>query len=374
MAFCRSGPFDVDFPSGRCFYILNMQKVVETKKVFVAMSGGVDSSMAAKLLQDQEYEVIGVYFDLQKNNGQDWRMVKQVCASLGVKCAKVNFVREFRQEVIDYFCDSYARGQTPNPCVVCNRQIKFGLFWRWAKEQGADFIATGHYARLRQEFSIFNLCRGKDKDKDQSYFLYRLTQKDLKHILFPLGDYTKKEIIELAKKHKLPNANKFSSQDVCFLSGKNLSEFLSQKIKSVKAGKIKELETKKPFGDHRGLTFYTYGQRAGIGLAGGPWYVAEKDARKNTLYVTKNKKKLLSKKLTCRKLSWITDKKPESPRQIRAQIRYRSNPSQVIISQSKKNKKDLRVVFAKAQYAIAPGQSVVFYQGEKVLGGGIISQ
>ncbi len=351
-----------------------MQKIVRPGKVFVAMSGGVDSSMAAKLLQDQEYEVVGVYFDLQKNNGQDWRMVKQVCARLGIECVKVDFAKEFRQEVIDYFCDSYAKGQTPNPCVVCNQRIKFGLFWRWAKNQGADFIATGHYARLGQKFSIFNLGRGKDKEKDQSYFLYRLTQKDLRRILFPLGDYTKKEIIELAKKHKLPNAQSPSSQDVCFLQGRTLSEFLRQKNKDIKKGEIRELETKNLLGQHHGLMFYTLGQRAGVGLASGPWYVAGKNARENTLFVTRNKNKLLARELICGKINWVVDKKPELPLRVQAQIRYRSKPSQAVISQSKKNKKDLKVVLAKAQYAVVPGQSVVFYRGQKVLGGGIISK
>ena len=354
------------------------------RKVFVAMSGGVDSSMAALLLKKQGFAVTGVYFNLFNRPDADWQMVKRAGRKIGIPTKKINFQTDFQRQIINYFCRSYQRGQTPNPCIFCNPQIKFGLFWRWAKKQRADFLATGHYARLQREFPISNfqfpnkkgknklyLLKGKDKTKDQSYFLYRLRQKDLARILFPLGDLTKIKVRALAKKNGLPNAQKVSSQNVCFMQKTDLKTFLGQKIKTAaKPGQIREKETKKFLGQHQGLIFYTRGQRGGLGLGGGPWYVVDKDRRQNVLEVTKNKKLLLDRELICRQLNWILDSPPKLPLKVLAQIRYRAKPTRAQIKKAKDNQ--LRVIFDQPQYAPAAGQSVVFYDEEKVLGGGVI--
>jgi tRNA-specific 2-thiouridylase len=254
---------------------------------------------------------------------------------------------------------------TPNPCIVCNKEIKFGLFLEKALKQKADFIATGHYARTKDG----RLLKAKDKEKDQSYFLWRLSQKQLKKVIFPIGVHARQEVEKMAKKFKLPFAGVRKSQEICFIPG-TVGEFLKNNLKS-KPGQI--INTRGDvLGKHQALHFYTIGQRKGIELSGGPYYVLDKDFKKNVLIVTKNERDLFKKELYIRQVNWLIGKKPVFPLKINAKIRYRQKASSAKIF--KKSKSEFyRLVFDKAQRAVTPGQSVVFYQGSEVLGGGIIS-
>lgn len=329
--------------------------------------------MAALLLKQKGYDVVGVYFDLFGNGQEDWLTVQKVGQKLKIKTLRANFKRDFQKRVVDYFCSAYQKGTTPNPCVVCNPQIKFGLFWRWARKKKADFIATGHYACSQPKSpATFKILRAKDKRKDQSYFLYRLTQNDLRHVLFPVGSYTKKEVVKIAQKNKLPNAGKASSQDVCFLQNLKLGSYLEKNLKTQKkAGLIKELETKRVLGEHQGLLFFTLGQRSGLGLAGGPWYVADKKKAKNILYVTKNKKNIWQNVFQAQKINWISFREPRYPLETKAQIRYQGEVVKATVKKAGSRK--IKVFLQKSLFAPTPGQSVVFYRGDEVLGGGIIN-
>jgi len=259
-----------------------------------------------------------------------------------------NFEKEFKKEVVDYSTKKEKEGLTPNPCVVCNKEIKFGLFLKKALSLGADYIATGHYVQLKDG----KLYKGKDKTKDQSYFLWKLNSKILKHVLFPVGGYDKKEVVKLAKKYKLPFNEVSESQDVCFdiKHKKNPGDIIDT--------------NKKVVGKHDGLWFYTIGQRKGIGLAGGPYYVLAKDIRKNRLIVTKEEKDLLRKELLVKSVNWVSDK-PKLPIKVKVKIRYRSEA--VLASFNGK-----KVIFTKPQRAITSGQSAVFYKGSQLIAGGII--
>ena len=301
-----------------------------------------------------------------------------------------NFEKQFKRRIVDYFLDSYKKGITPNPCVVCNKEIKFGLLLEKALALNADYIATGHYARKIQnpKSKIQNLLKAKDKNKDQSYFLWMLNQKQLKRILFPIGDYTRKEVEKLAKKFKLPVLKAKKSVEICFikttmvaetsshltprsaqLTGQSsVNDFLKKYLKE-KPGKVVDTRGK-AVGNHRGLYFYTIGQRKGIGLPGGPYYVLDKDLKKNILIVTKNEKDLYKKELTTKNVNWVSGKEPKLPLKIKAKIRYRHQAASAAIYKLKT--KNYKLVFDKPQRAITPGQSVVFFKGQEVLGGGII--
>ena len=375
--------------------------MLRCSKVVVAMSGGVDSSAAVFLLQKQGYDVIGMFMRLI-NNGDDEHAARRVCAKLGVKFYPVNYSRQFEKEVIDYFIESYKQGLTPNPCVRCNRLIKFGALLKSAREVGADFLATGHYARLRREIQNFKsqitnkyqisniksqitemqinklsikykLLRGKDESKDQSYFLYNLGQKQLTKILFPLGEYTKEEVKKIVDKAKLPYIKK-ESQDVCFLSGDH-NDFLREKL-ILKKGDIKTLDGKK-IGEHQGLPLYTIGQRRGVEIGGvGPFYAAKRDYKTNTLYVVSDRDDpaLYSGKLIAGGVNWISGQEPKLPLSCQAVIRYRHQPVKCKVAKPPSGFKShsVAVVFSQPQRAVTPGQSVVLYNGDEVLGGGII--
>ena len=352
------------------------------------MSGGIDSSVAAGLLKQANFNVKGLFLKLYnsasfRNSQKEARKIAEV---LGIPFLVLDLRREFKQKVIDYFLKEYKRGRTPNPCVVCNREIKFGILLKEVLDLGADYLATGHYARLRQEIlnpldraelttprrvaseiRNYKLFRGKDKEKDQSYFLWQLNQKQLRYVLFPLGDYKKSEVIEIAKKFKIFKLVKKESRDVCFIKN-TVEEFLSPYLKQ-KFGKIINSEGK-VIGKHQGLWFYTIGQRRGIGVSGGPYYVSGKDFKKNLLIVTKNRNHLYKKSLICEKVNWISGKEPNIPFKIKAKIRYRHQPASAIAKKLKPN--IYKLTFKKPQRAITPGQSVVFYKREEVLGGGII--
>jgi tRNA-specific 2-thiouridylase len=349
-------------------------------RVYVAMSGGVDSSVAAALLKKQGYDVTGVFFKpwLSKdgrafcNWQEDKRDAARVAAKLGIKFKVWDFSKEYGNKVTKYTISSYRGGITPNPDVMCNKEIKFGLFLKKALAKGTDYIATGHYARLRGNKDL-KLLKGVDKNKDQSYFLWTLTQKQLKHCLFPIGDYTKPEVRKLAKRFGLHTHAKKDSQGVCFVGQLDVKEFLKGYIKP-RAGEIKLLETGKIIGRHDGAYYYTIGQRHGLDIktGGGPYFVADKDIKRNIIYVTTDEKKLASGAAKIKKISW-TGRQPVLPAKVGVKIRYRSESITAEISKSAKPGV-LIVKFKKPARAVTPGQSAVFYRGEIVLGGGVIMQ
>ncbi len=383
--------------------------VFKKQKVIVAMSGGVDSSVAAAMLKKQGYNIIGVFMRFwaedgtargrdAKNMQMSMRMDANRCCSfeayndarrvaqkLGIPLYTMNLKIPFKKWVVDYFLKEYKAGRTPNPCVECNRFIKFGELLRKAKAMGSDYVATGHYARISREipnskFQIpkLKLLKGRDSGKDQSYFLYTLTQEKLKHVLFPVGNYTKSQVRQTAKKWKLPVYAKRDSQEICFVS-KRLQDFLKRWLK-IKSGGIVEIETGKILGKHNGLPFYTIGQRKGLGLGSGPWYVVAIDAKSNILFVSRDEKKLLSKELLVTKLNWVSGSEPKLPIHVMARIRYKHKEASCRVESVKdvlkrgRYKNVYKVIFDKPQRAITPGQSVVFYRGEEVLGGGIINK
>lgn len=354
-------------------------------KVAVAMSGGVDSSTAAYLLKKQGYEVFGLFMRLGNNSEEAETAARRVARFLGLTFYPLNLKDRFEKEVIAYFLKSYGRGLTPNPCVKCNQLIKFGELLKRAEMLGADYLATGHYVKIKNEKLkmkngrkrfIYKLSRGKDETKDQSYFLYNLKQRELARLLFPLGDFRKEKIKKTAARAGLPNL-KSESQDICFLqqNGKALehNEFLKKHLR-LKSGAIKTLDGKK-VGEHQGLPLYTIGQRKGVEIGGiGPFYVVQADCKNNTLYVAKDgdDPALYKSELRAEKVSWIAGLKPKMPLECEAVIRYRHKPVKVMVSKDKKN--SYSVNFREPQRAITPGQSVVFYHGDEVLGGGEIGK
>ncbi len=342
----------------------------------VAMSGGVDSSVAVALLKKKGFDVVGVFmrFWSEPASGAGCAMNKccsfeayndarRVAQKLEIPIYTLNMKVPFKKLVVDYFLKEYQAGRTPNPCVECNRFIKFGELLRKAKAMGAEYVATGHYARVNGG----KLLKGKDPEKDQSYFLYTLTQDKLKQVLFPVGDYNKPWVRAMAKKFGLLVHAKKDSQEVCFV-GASLKNFLKKYLK-VKSGKILELESGKNLGEHDGLPFYTIGQRRGLALSGGPWYVVKMDAKKNILYISRNEKKLLSKEFTAEKVNWVSGSAPKLPLRVKAKIRYKHKEAPCVI---KKIKNNFKIIFDKPQRAVTAGQSAVFYRGDEVLGGGVI--
>jgi tRNA-specific 2-thiouridylase len=351
------------------------------RKALVLMSGGMDSSVAAALLKKEGFEVIGAFMRLANLPRFDEakERAEKVAKILKIPFYVFNLEKEFKKKIIDYFLKEYKAGNTPNPCVLCNKEIKFGLILEKALSLGANFVATGHYARKIQnpKSKIQKLLVAKDKKKDQSYFLWMLNQDQLKRILFPIGNYTKEEVRNFARKFKLPLLKAKKSVEICFIE-KTVNDFLRKYLKE-KPGKIVDTQGK-VLGEHRGLWFYTIGQRKGIGLSGGPWWVVDKDLKKNLLIVTKNEKDLLKKELFCKNVNWISGKEQKLPLEAKAKIRYKTDFAKVTIYSTFAHlrkfanikNKIYKVVFEKPQRAITPGQSVVFYKGEEVFGGGII--
>lgn len=344
------------------------------KRIAVAMSGGVDSSVAAKLLKVQGHDVRGIFlrFWKEKTSGEvDQALLdaRRAAAKIGLRLDDLNFKEIFKKQVVDNFLSEYGKGQTPNPCVRCNKSVKIGSLIKQAEKLGFDYLATGHYAINKNG----RLYKAKDKNKDQSYFLYTLNQNELKRLIFPLGEYTKPRVRALARKFKLPAAEKKESQEICFIQDKSHNEFLKRHLK-LKPGKIKTIGGK-TIGAHQGLPLYTIGQRKGIKIGGsGPYYAAKMDYKKNILYVANDgdDKILYNSKLIAKNVNWIAGAEPRLPLKCQAVIRYRHQPIKCVVTKINKNK--YQVKFAKALRAITPGQSVVFYRGEEVLGGGIICQ
>lgn len=337
-------------------------------KVAVALSGGVDSSAAALLLKEADYEVIGVHMRLWESphlNYQTQR-AENICRILGIPYHQVDLQREFEYHVVDYFCREYQQGRTPNPCVVCNHYVKFGLLLDKAFSLGAAYLATGHYARVQHYRNGHHLFKAKDTRRDQSYFLYTLTQEKLGRVLFPLGEHSRDEVRQMANQAGLPTTTK-SSQNICFISQKNYGAFLSQRFSSL-PGDVVDTQGRK-LGQHRGIAFYTVGQRHGLGLASGkPLYVVRIDPERNRI-VLGPEEELYSQKLTARNLSWISGKVPGEPVTARAKIRYKSKETEATLF-FRTDSAD--VDFAQPQKAVTTGQSIVFYNVDEVLGGGII--
>jgi tRNA-specific 2-thiouridylase len=361
---------------------------MENKKVAVAISGGVDSAVSAKMLKDQGYDLIGIYMHLGFKNDLAEKAAKEVCDSLGIDFVVEDISQSFKREVVDYFISSYKKGLTPNPCVKCNKIIKFGALLEAAKKHGADFLATGHYLQKRYSkyklvhivykylVQYFNLKKGhklfisKDSLKDQTYFLYNLNQEILKQVMFPVGNYRKSKIKKIAKKANLPTL-KQESQDICFLSGDH-NIFLKEHLKD-NPGSIRKLNGEE-IGQHNGLYFYTIGQRRGINIGGsGPYYVAKLDYETNTLYVVNewNHEILYNKELIAKDVNFLKDRAPNLPYSCQAVIRYGHAPVDCVVYKNEKGE-GYRVVFNEKQRAVTVGQSVVFYQGRELIGGGVI--
>ncbi|MEH6438012.1 tRNA 2-thiouridine(34) synthase MnmA [Massilia sp. DD77] len=358
------------------------------KKVVIGMSGGVDSSVAAWMLKEQGYEVIGLFMKNWEDDDdseycstrQDWIDAASVADVVGVDIEAVNFAAEYKDRVFAEFLREYQAGRTPNPDVLCNAEIKFKAFLDHAMKLGADLIATGHYARVRQNGAKFELLKALDSTKDQSYFLHRLSQAQLSKSLFPLGETPKTEVRKIAEKLKLPNAAKKDSTGICFIGERPFRDFLNRYL-SYKPGPMK-LDDGTVVGEHVGLSFYTLGQRKGIGIGGlksrknadgtsEPWFVARKDIEQNTLYIVQGHDHpwLLSNRLEAGQASWVAGEAPE-PRQLSAKTRYRQ--ADVACSVQAQGLDRFSLDFAEPQWAVTPGQSAVLYDGDVCLGGGII--
>ncbi len=365
--------------------------MLQKKKVAVAMSGGVDSSVVAAILKDRGYQVFGVTLDLLQQEkdakGDIYRRcsssraiedARRTCEQLGIDHHVLNLKETFQKKVVDYFIREYERGRTPNPCVVCNRFIKFDVLLKEVFSLGGEQLATGHYARLFYDSSSDThfLYKARDFHKDQTYFLYNLTQKELRHCLFPLGDYVKEEIRDMAGKAGLDIAGKAESQEICFIQDNDYKNFLrKQRTIHVKPGPFLDTAGKK-LGTHQGLPFYTVGQRKGLGLAAGyPLYVVDIDFSKNAIILGRQEE-LFSPGLLAEGVNFITEswiKEGEIKEQdIKVKIRYRSPEVEARLEPLSGDQ--VRVVFNSPQRAVAPGQAVVFYQDSMVLGGGTIKE
>jgi len=343
-----------------------MNKINSKIKVGVAVSGGVDSAVAAGMLKAAGFEVFGVFARLLDGKSEDEWRAAAVCEKLRIPFFAIDLRAQFEKRIINKFIGDTKKGLTPNPCVFCNQEIKFGLLMDVILRSGADYFATGHYCQIKIDQSeIYHLFKGKDKEKDQSYFLWRLKQKQLKKIIFPLGVFQKNEIKELAKSWKLPVKDNSESQDVCFVFGKTM-DFL-KKYLGKNSGDVVDADTKKIIGRHDGLWFYTIGQRKGIGLSGGPFYVVAKNFAKNRLIVAKKIPAANLVKLS--NLNWIAAAAQDLPLKVKAKIRYRAKESAAVLDRSGKN---YVLRFATPQFAATPGQSAVFYHGNELIGGGTI--
>lgn len=348
------------------------------KKVITGISGGVDSSVTAGLLLDMGYEVSGVNLIMHSNENEnscgckkDVEIAREVCHNIGIDFFCCDFTKEFEETVIKDFIDTYISGATPNPCVVCNRSIKFGVLLDKADEIGYDYIATGHYAQIEKDSNgRFLLKKGIDETKDQSYVLYCLTQNQLSRTLFPLGQYTKKEVREIAASKGFVNANKHDSQDICFIPQGDYASYIENHT-GIKfpTGEFVDLNGK-VLGTHKGIIRYTIGQRKGLGLAlPAPMYVYEKDMENNKVILS-HEEKLFSSTLTAKNVNFIPFDKLTSPMKVKAKVRYKQGEQDATIEEIDGNKVFVR--FETPQRAISKGQSVVFYDGEYVVGGGII--
>ncbi|MBG9798884.1 tRNA 2-thiouridine(34) synthase MnmA [Brevibacillus laterosporus] len=360
-------------------------KKPEDTRVVVGMSGGVDSSVTALLLKEQGYDVIGIFMKNWDDTDEfghctaeeDYHDVRRVCDQIGIPYYTVNFEKEYMDKVFSYFLDEYKSGRTPNPDVMCNREIKFGEFLNKVMDLGADYVATGHYARVELRDGEYKLLRGVDENKDQTYFLNQLGQKQLAKTLFPIGHLPKKQVREIADRAGLATAKKKDSTGICFIGERNFREFL-QNYLPAKPGKI-ETTDGEVIGSHDGLMYYTLGQRQGLGIGGGageglPWFVVDKDLERNVLIVGQgsNHPWLYSSYLIAEQVKWVSVEPKEDVFTCMAKFRYRQPDQQVTVRRIENG--TYKVEFAEPQKAVTPGQAVVFYQGEECLGGGTIDK
>lgn len=350
-------------------------------KAVVALSGGVDSSVAAALLKEQGYEVIGMMLRLWSEPGKEdsnrcctpdsMAQARRVAAKLEIPFYVIDAKDVFRETVVEYFLEGYARGETPNPCLICNRKIRWTFLLDHALALGAEYMATGHYVRIRNdERGKRELLRAVDRNKDQSYVLHVLDQEKLKHALFPVGDYTKAEIRQIAEKYSLPTASRKDSQDLCFLAGEDYRNFLQRNAaEMLKPGEIMT-RAGEALGTHHGLANYTIGQRKGLGVASPvPLYVLGKNAANNTLIVG-TQAELGSRELTAQHVNWLGGEAPHEAFRAEVKIRYTAKEAAALVQPISENRVEIQ--FDAPQRDITAGQAAVFYQGDLMLGGGII--
>ncbi|MRX71373.1 tRNA 2-thiouridine(34) synthase MnmA [Bacillus lacus] len=357
-----------------------MQKSPKDTRVVVGMSGGVDSSVAALLLKQQGYDVIGIFmknWDDTDENGvctatEDYNDVIQVCNQIGIPYYAVNFEKQYWEKVFTYFLDEYKAGRTPNPDVMCNKEIKFKAFLEHALSLGADYLATGHYAQVAFRDGEYKMLRGLDDNKDQTYFLNQLGQEQLSKVMFPIGGLEKPKVRELAKEAELATAAKKDSTGICFIGERNFKEFLSGYLPA-QPGMMTTLDGEVK-GKHDGLMYYTIGQRHGLGIGGSgePWFAVGKDLEKNILYVDQgfDNDVLYSDAINAVNMSWVSDSKPEGELTCTAKFRYRQADNEVTVKMTGND--TAKVSFKNPIRAITPGQAVVFYNGDECLGGGTI--
>ena len=350
--------------------------MAKNEKILVAMSGGVDSAVCAALIKKQGFPVAGVTIDLSvccdgKFNNKDILDARNTADILGIEHYVCDFAYEFKNCVIQDFMNTYIEGGTPNPCVKCNKYIKFGLLLDFAKQNGYDKIATGHYAKIKQDGSgRYLLMRGVDRTKDQSYMLYTLSQEQLSHVVFPLGDYTKKEIRALAAEMGLPSATRSDSQDICFIPDGDYASYIkSHTDKIFNNGNFVDKDNN-VLGTHKGIINYTVGQRKGLGISlGKPMYVAQKNVIDNTVTLVDDDE-LYGKSLKLTDINLISCDDIKTQQKFLVKIRYRHNPAYATVVQTDEN--TIQVEFDEPQRAIAKGQSCVIYDGDVVVGGGTI--
>lgn len=357
------------------------------KRVVIGMSGGVDSSVAAYLLKQQGYDVIGVTMQIwQDKSKEDFEReggccslsavedARRVCAKIDIPFYVMNFKQIFEKMVIDYFVDEYLEGRTPNPCIACNKFIKFDALLERSKALEAEYVATGHYARILYDEGLKRHIIKKSAAplKDQTYVLYNLTQDQLSHILMPLGDYNKEQVREIARELDLRTANKPESQEICFVEDNDYGRFISERRGGdVKPGYFVDTQGRR-LGTHKGIAHYTVGQRKGLGIAfGKPMYVVEIIPDKN-LVVLGDESEVFSRELTASQMNYIAFEKLEKPISVKAKIRYSAKEAEATVTPIDNER--VKVVFEEPQRAITPGQAVVFYQGDVLVGGGTIER
>jgi tRNA-uridine 2-sulfurtransferase len=351
-------------------------------RVVVGMSGGVDSSVAALLLKQQGYDVIGIFmknWDDTDDTGfctatEDYNDVIRVCNQIGIPYYAVNFEKQYWDKVFTYFLEEYKAGRTPNPDVMCNKEIKFKAFLEHAVNLGADYLATGHYAQVEYRDGEYKMLRGKDENKDQTYFLNQLNQDQLSKVMFPIGNLEKPRVREIAKEANLATATKKDSTGICFIGERNFKEFLGQYLPA-QPGNMETMDGEVK-GKHEGLMYHTIGQRHGLGIGGSgeAWFAIGKDLKRNILYVGQgfHNEKLYSESIIADNVSWVSNREKPAEFTCTAKFRYRQEDHKVTVQLMDDNK--VKVIFDEPIRAVTPGQAVVFYNGDECLGGGTIDE